>query len=606
MAVAVRETILTAKALDDLVSKNVGKMWEKVAENVKDNAKKVQIDFDVAFKTYLRRAYEKYHKIKTLIYKTEPKELYSFFVCNTLTLDGQTIDAADINNLLDISHFIILEGTGGIGKSTLMKHFFINTLQRTDLIPIFIELRDINTFSGSVLEFAYHSISRLGFALEEKYFDYALKTGCFALFLDGYDEVAAEKADMVFKEIDELCDRYCDNYFFISSRPNRTFIEFQRFSLIDVDSLNKAQALELVKKLEFDGEIKARFLKALDEKLYTTHRSFASNPLLLTIMLLTYDNYAEIPEKLHIFYENAFETLYSKHDATKAGYRREMRCKLPYDRFKYIFSEFCFRTYINNQFDFSHDQMKETLQKVMKRAGTFDDESYIWDLDNSICVICKDGLTYRFTHRSFQEYFTAYYLKECSDEQQKKICVTLIDRDKRMIHDHIFDMLQDMEQERFEKNVIFTLLERKEKEINLKNDRYTEFFKWLVQEVSICFISKDSDDGEDKIKVEDRIYIHSAEQNCMIDEARKYANFEADKPDKPLTERQQKLMGQFNGGRKEVQKTQEQILNDPLLFDYIKDETWIGESVKIVSGLYQRLLDKQERQKLDLDELLHE
>ena len=158
----------------------------------------------------------------------------------------------------------------------------------------------------------------------------------------------------------------------------------------------------------------------------------------------------------------------------------------------------------------------------------------------------------------------------------------------------------------FEKNVIFTLLERKEKEINLKNDRYTEFFKWLVQEVSICFISKDSDDGEDKIKVEDRIYIHSAEQNCMIDEARKYANFEADKPDKPLTERQQKLMGQFNGGRKEVQKTQEQILNDPLLFDYIKDETWIGESVKIVSGLYQRLLDKQERQKLDLDELLHE
>ena len=149
-------------------------------------------------------------------------------------------------------------------------------------------------------------------------------------------------------------------------------------------------------------------------------------------------------------------------------------------------------------------------------------------------------------------------------------------------------------------------MERKEKEINLKNDRYTEFFKWLVQEVSICFISKDSDDGEDKIKVEDRIYIHSAEQNCMIDEARKYANFEADKPDKPLTERQQKLIGQFNGGRKEVQKTQEQILNDPLLFDYIKDETWIGESVKIVSGLYQRLLDKQERQKLDLDELLHE
>ena len=92
----------------------------------------------------------------------------------------------------------------------------------------------------------------------------------------------------------------------------------------------------------------------------------------------------------------------------------------------------------------------------------------------------------------------------------------------------------------------------------------------------------------------------------MIDEARKYANFEADEPDKPLTERQQKLMEQFNGARRDIQITQEQILDDPLLFEYIKNETWIGESVKIVSGLYQRLLDKQERQKLDLDELLHE
>ena len=149
-------------------------------------------------------------------------------------------------------------------------------------------------------------------------------------------------------------------------------------------------------------------------------------------------------------------------------------------------------------------------------------------------------------------------------------------------------------------------MERKEREIDLNSDRYTEFFKWLVQEVSICFISKDGDDGEDKIKVEDRIYIHSAEQSCMIDEARKYANFEADEPDKPLTERQQKLMEQFNGARRDIQITQEQILDDPLLFEYIKNETWIGESVKIVSGLYQRLLDKQERQKLDLDELLHE
>lgn len=36
----------------------------------------------------------------------------------------QTIDTADVNNVLNIGHKIIITGTGGIGKSMLMKHFF--------------------------------------------------------------------------------------------------------------------------------------------------------------------------------------------------------------------------------------------------------------------------------------------------------------------------------------------------------------------------------------------------------------------------------------------------------------------------------------------------
>lgn len=94
-------------------------------------------------------------------------------------------------------------------------------------------------------------------------------------------------------------------YFVISSRPYSEFVEFQRFSVLSLCNLNKKQALSLVKKIEFDSEIKLRFLKSLDQNLYERHKSFASNPLLLNIMLLTFDNYAEIPEKLHLFYANA-------------------------------------------------------------------------------------------------------------------------------------------------------------------------------------------------------------------------------------------------------------------------------------------------------------
>lgn len=178
--------------------------------------------------------------------------------------------------------------------------------------------------------------------------------------------------------------------------------------------------MDLIGKLEFDKDIKERFINALDENLYERHKSFASNPLLLNIMLLTYDNYAEIPEKLHLFYANAFETLYSKHDATKAGYRRELKSELSYDSFKKIFSYFCFITYAQAKTEFSYDELVAFLKKVSINKLTFNIECYIFDLVNSLCVLYKEGLHYKFAHRSFQEYFTALFLKELPDKLMKK------------------------------------------------------------------------------------------------------------------------------------------------------------------------------------------
>ena len=44
----------------------------------------------------------------------------------------------------DVTDFIIIQGTGGIGQSPLMKHLFINELEQKSLIPVFLELKDIN------------------------------------------------------------------------------------------------------------------------------------------------------------------------------------------------------------------------------------------------------------------------------------------------------------------------------------------------------------------------------------------------------------------------------------------------------------------------------
>lgn len=451
-----------------ILEKCVEPIISKIKDISKDEWEKFKIDSDIAFRKYLENAYEKYSKIKTILYRTEPKNLYDFFEFPNLEKGYECqIDSSNVNNLLDISRFLIVQGTGGIGKSTFMKHLFIDELNKNDLIPIFIELKDLNEIDSNynIQEFIFNKLNNLGGKINEKYLGYALQSGCFLLLLDGYDEILSDKKNVFFKKLTDFCDLYSNNYYIISSRPYSEFIEFQRFTVLSLCNFSKEQAVSLVEKIDFDQRIKTQFSQALSDSLYEKHESFASNPLLLNIMLLTYDNYADIPEKLHLFYANAFETLYSKHDATKGGYKRELKAKLSIDVFKQIFSNFCFITYFQGKIEFTNQDLLAFLEKSKIKNFELDIEAMIDDLVNSICVLYKGGLNYRFTHRSFQEYFSALFLKELSDENLRKISIELIKKDAhRVSNDSVFYMLYDMAETRMEQNVILPLLEIIEKD----------------------------------------------------------------------------------------------------------------------------------------------
>lgn len=345
---------------------SIAKIYEKYADPIvtkltdfaKDEWEKFKIDTDAAFLKYLENSYNKYSKIKTILYRTEPKNIYDFFEYpNLMKKQYEIINSEDVNNILEVSNYVIIQGTGGIGKSTFMKHLFISELSKQDLIPIFIELKDLNDIGTEyeICDFIYKTLYNLGCNFNKKYMEYALQSGCFLFLLDGYDEILADKKNLFFKKITDFSDRYTNNYYIISSRPYSEFVEFQRFSVLSLQPFEKNQAISLIRKIDYDQNIKNNFIKALEDGLYEKHESFASNPLLLNIMLLTYDNYAEIPEKLHLFYANAFETLYSKHDATKGGYKRELKSNLSFDAFKKVFSYFCFITYYQGKVEFSYD-----------------------------------------------------------------------------------------------------------------------------------------------------------------------------------------------------------------------------------------------------------
>lgn len=589
-----------------LLEKYADPIVKKVMELSRDEWEKFKINFEIVFKEYLKNAYDKYSKIKTILYKTEPKYIYDFFEIPTLEKGRQLIEANQVNEIIDISHYIIIQGTGGIGKSTLMKHLFLNELEQKDLIPVFLELKDINDIKEdyAIEDLIFEKLMHLGSGLKRKYIEYALKSGCFLFLLDGYDEIVTDKKDGFLKKLEAFCDGYSQNYFVIASRPYSEFIEFQRFTVLTACALTKKQAIHLIEKIDFDKEIKQRFIQALDSRLYEKHRSFASNPLLLNIMLLTFDNYAEIPEKLHLFYANAFETLYSRHDATKSGYRRELKSKLPYDAFKKVFSYFCFMTYAQGKIEFSYDELAAAFKKITVIQVGFDVHAYIDDLVHALCVLYKDGLNYKFVHRSFQEYFTAFFLKELPDESMRQLGMQLIDQDAlRASRDDVFTMLYDMAEDRTEQNILLPLLQKVE-EGCMAEDKYDFYYQKVFTAIKF-----DSDHSASEEKVLWKLLSFSREIDRRIDMIRKFARFYRDKSEAANEQQKKrdrvllKYLTEHRDYHPGEEVDAETIRKDGELFTLFQG-TWIGEEISFLAGLRKRLEKKQQKMELDLSDLL--
>ena len=452
----------------NIVEDSAKNAWNKIKKFFKDLDAKDSIRYKTAYEKYLINTKQKVSKIKTIIYRRAPKDLYSFYECIGVRYNGNTINTENINDILKVGNKIIVTGTGGVGKSILFKHLFLNTIAETEYIPVLIELRSFNIYDVkdiSIYTAIYKCLVDNGFELSEEYFEYSLREGAYIIFFDGYDEVNRDKTEKITSEIKALSEKYGENKFFISSRPSEEFIGWNDFCEVETLKLNKQQALNLVKKLEFDEVVKDTFYKELDRTLYDKYESFASNPLLLNIMLLTFQKHASIPERLNDFYDEAFVTLFNVHDATKDSYVRDIRSGLGCEDFKLVFSYICFKSYFNGEFQFSESRIRFYIQQAKEKFDRFNFtvENFQEDLTQSVCMLVKEGGTYRFSHRSFQEYFAAWYTCKLVDDVQAKLLLNWIQESDSVFSDSYFTMLFDLQSEKVNKIILCPILKEVKK-----------------------------------------------------------------------------------------------------------------------------------------------
>ena len=454
---------IATKIATNLIEDSIKYAWEKVKSLFKDMDAKDAIRYQTAYEAYLHNTCDKNSKIKTIIYRRVPKDLYSFYECIGVKYNGNTIDTDRITNLFELGNKIIITGTGGVGKSILFKHLFLNTISQTSCIPVLIELRSFNILEFkdiSLYNSLYKTLSDNGFELSKEYFEYSMKEGGYIIFLDGYDEVNRDKLDKITSEIKSLAEKYNNNKLYVSSRPSDDFIGWNDFCEVETLPLSKKQALSLISKIDFDEKAKEIFYKELNDHLYEDYQSFASNPLLLNIMLLTFQKHASIPEKLNDFYEEAFVTLFNVHDATKDSYVRDIRSKLGCEDFKHVFSYLCFKSYFRSEFEFTEARLRNYLQQAQEKIPRirFSIDEFIEDLTMSVCMLVKEGLVFRFSHRSFQEYFAAWYTCKLTDDVQARLLSSWIKESDSIFSDSYFNMLFNLQSDKLNKIVLCPIL----------------------------------------------------------------------------------------------------------------------------------------------------
>lgn len=436
------------------------------------------LSHDGEYGEYLDNAHDKYCSMKTLLYNDAPEEFDDFYVCNDIsqkvyikryTYRTKVIHDATAETLHECSNFVLISGTGGLGKSMMMRHLLLDSIDRYEefgKLPIFIPLKDYTDTFNDLLDFIFEKFSSLGGTDDINEFEELLTSGECLLLFDGLDEIRSDYRKKFEHNLDIFTDKYTDNMFVISSRPTGSFLSLNRFTVLDLCPFTKPQALSLIDKLKFrvdEPSIKERFKKELQDNLFVTHREFTENPLLLTIMLMTYEQFAEVPSKMHVFYREAYVSLSQKHDASKGAYKRVLKTGLTADQFADYFAEFCARTYRDEKFEFTEvlfDKYFNDLHEKAKEPSGITAADFRDDLISNMCLMFYESGKYHFTHRSFQEYFCALYFSKQKDKTLWAIGSFFENKRSRNYTDQTFNMLYDMIPEKIEEYIFEPYLEQ--------------------------------------------------------------------------------------------------------------------------------------------------
>ena len=372
--------------------------------------------------TYLINQKNEITHIKTLLHRKKPVYFYKIYYPLKLKSNGDVLETNNVNKLFENSNFIIIIGCAGSGKSTLLKHLFLNSIAQKERTPLYVALRDLNRSYGSFEDNIVEKVFGKNFADRKKIIQKKLSNGEFILFIDGYDEIVPSKKEKIIGEINSFANRYCKNYFVITSRPFAGIELLPLFHIYEISDLKKEDVFAFIKKQEDEKEVAEKIISSIQKNKHDYVNSYISSPFYLSLYILAFKLYSTLPPKRYLFYRRVCTALFSEHDQlTKLGFARKRCSGLTQEHIEHVLRCFCFSSYVEGRYNFEMDYLLKKIEQIKKDIPfDFSTQDFIDDLKVGVSLLVEEGENVSFAHRSLQEYFAALYVERLSSNKSIK------------------------------------------------------------------------------------------------------------------------------------------------------------------------------------------
>jgi predicted NACHT family NTPase len=282
---------------------------------------------------------------------------------------------------------LLILGKPGAGKTTFLKWLGLQCIAgqlQQERIPFFVTLKEFSEADGnpSLVDFLATQLTESGVAHAKSIVEEVLQEGRSLILLDGLDEVRLNDHYRVINTIHQTSEQFNRNQFVMTCRiaaKEYTFVHFTEVEVADFDAEQIADfafkwfhSKDPIKAKEFPGELKA----------YPGLQELATNPLLLTLLCLVFEERAGFPANRSELYEEGLDVLLKKWDVKRNIKREDAYKQLSLKRKEDLLSQIAYETFQRSDYFFKQKFVENQIQDYIRNLPNVSNEPKTLQLDS--------------------------------------------------------------------------------------------------------------------------------------------------------------------------------------------------------------------------------